>query len=69
MWTFVLGPSLGPRQMVITPEDEAYVGVRAHVCIFPPGSVDAVLNTFVLPHVSVIDDSMQVCGMNDGTVD
>ena len=55
--------------MVITPEDEAYVGVRAHVRICPPGSVDAALNAFVLPHVNFIDDSMQACGMNDGTVD
>ena len=35
--TFVWGHSSGPRQMVITAEVGAYVGVRAHVRVFPPG--------------------------------
>ena len=44
---------------------------RSWMLNVPWGTVDAASNTFVLPHVhvSVIDDFMQVCGMNDRTVD
>ena len=35
VWTFVLGPSSGPRLMSVQPERNDYVGVRARVSVFP----------------------------------
>ena len=35
VWTFVLGPSSGPRQMSVRPECNGYVGIRARVSVFP----------------------------------
>ena len=35
VWTFVLGPSSGPRQMSVRPERNDYVGIRARVSVFP----------------------------------
>ena len=35
VWTFVLGPSSGPRRMLVKPESDGRDGISAEICVFP----------------------------------
>ena len=35
VWTFVLGPSSGPRQILVKPESDGRDGISAAICVFP----------------------------------